>query len=99
MKVPVLGILENMSFFVCGECGTRHHLFGQEGGRQLAMAAKVPFLGEIPVEPEVREGGDEGTPVVLRVNSPAGQALQMIAEDVWNRLDPVATEDVPPNRI
>jgi ATP-binding protein involved in chromosome partitioning len=91
MKVPVLGVVENMSYFVCGECETRHYLFGQGGGQRLAGTVGVPFLGQVPLEPAVREGGDGGRPVVLRVGSLAGQAFQAVAKSVWQRLDRAAT--------
>ena len=88
MQVPVLGVVENMSYFVCEECETRHHLFGQGGGQRLAGMAGVPFLGEVPLEPAVRAGGDGGRPVVLRAGSLAGQAFHQVAERVWRSLQP-----------
>ncbi len=88
LNIPVLGVVENMSYFVCGACGTRHHLFGQGGGQRLAEMANVPFLGEIPLEPAVRAGGDDGRPVVLQSGSLAGQAFRQVAESLWGRLGP-----------
>jgi ATP-binding protein involved in chromosome partitioning len=88
LNVPVLGVVENMSYFVCGECGTRHHLFGQGGGQRLAEMANVSFLGEIPLEPAVRAGGDDGRPVVLQSGSLAGQAFHQVAKSLWERLGP-----------
>ncbi|RMF92599.1 MAG: ATP-binding protein, partial [Nitrospinota bacterium] len=79
LEVPVLGIVENMSYFVCTLCATRHDLFGQGGGKQLAETLDLPFLGEIPFEPEVRAGGDTGLPAVLQADSRAGIALRSIA--------------------
>lgn len=87
MEVPVLGVVENMSYFVCEECTARHHLFGRGGGQRLAESADVAFLGEIPLEPEVRAGGDTGAPVALHPNSPAGLAFRQVAEQVWQRLN------------
>lgn len=86
MEVPVLGVVENMSFFVCDECQTRHHLFGQGGGQRLAAAAGVPFLGAVPLEPVVRKGGDEGHPAVMVPGSLAGEAFREVAQAVWQRL-------------
>jgi ATP-binding protein involved in chromosome partitioning len=86
--VPVLGVVENMSYFVCDTCATRHFLFGQGGGRRLALAAGVPFLGEIPFEPSVREGGDEGSPAVLRPASAAGAVLTELAGQLRQMLNP-----------
>ncbi len=60
-----LGIVENMSKYICPECGNEDHIFGSGGGRKEALRLNVPFLGGIPLEPRIREGGDEGTPVVF----------------------------------
>ncbi|GIX49389.1 MAG: ATP-binding protein [Candidatus Tectimicrobiota bacterium] len=79
LRVPVLGIVENMSAFVCHVCQTPHRLFGEGGGAQLASATGVPFLGEVPLEPAVRAGGDTGQPAVLQPSSLAGAALDRIA--------------------
>jgi ATP-binding protein involved in chromosome partitioning len=62
---PVLGIVENMSGFRCPNCGEEHDLFGKGGGRAFAEENRMPFLGELPLDPAVREGGDSGEPVVL----------------------------------
>lgn len=76
----VLGVVENMSAFVCPACGTAHALFGAGGGRRLAEEMGVPFLGEVPLEAAVREGGDAGVPVVRRdPASAAARALRAIA--------------------
>ena len=74
--VPVLGIVENMSYFVCDCCGTRTALFGEGGGRKLAEELGLPLLGEIPLQPSVRTSGDEGTPIVVaEPESPVAKAL------------------------
>jgi ATP-binding protein involved in chromosome partitioning len=62
--VPVLGIVENMSYFVCGKCDERHDLFGTGGGRALAEKFRVPLLAEVPLAAAVREAGDSGAPIV-----------------------------------
>ncbi len=64
-ETPVLGIVENMSAFRCPDCGTEHTIFGEGGGQRLADSVDMPFLGEIPLDPAVREGGDGGRPLVL----------------------------------
>ena len=80
MKVPVLGIIENMSYLELPD-GTRMDIFGQGGGAELARASKTPFLGTIPIEPEVRIGGDSGKPIVLaRPESNAAKAFIEITE-------------------
>lgn len=82
LSVPVLGIVENMSYFICSECDTRHYLFGQGGGQALADEMDTSLLGQIPMEPHVRVGGDDGAPAVLRPESLAGAALAEIAQRV-----------------
>lgn len=82
LSIPVLGVVENMSYFVCPDCGTRHTLFGEGGGQALAAEAGIPLLGEVPMEPHVREGGDSGAPAVLRPESVAGAAFQAIATHI-----------------
>ncbi len=64
-ETPVLGIVENMSAFRCPDCGNEHAIFGEGGGQRLAGSVDMPFLGEIPMDPAVREGGDGGRPLVL----------------------------------
>ena len=65
VNVPVLGIVENMSYFVCPDCGNRHDIFGHGGARREAERIGVPFLGEVPLEMAIREKSDAGTPVVV----------------------------------
>jgi ATP-binding protein involved in chromosome partitioning len=75
-RLKVLGVIENMSYFVCPHCGDRTAIFGEGGGQLAADTLGVPLLGQIPLMPEVREGGDAGTPIVVsNPDSPAGQAL------------------------
>jgi ATP-binding protein involved in chromosome partitioning len=83
VNTPVVGVVENMSGFTCPCCGTSYDLFGRGGGRRLAEEMSVPFLGEVPLEVGVREGGDRGEPVVLAApDSPAGRALREVAERI-----------------
>jgi ATP-binding protein involved in chromosome partitioning len=80
VNVPVLGIVENMSHFICDGCSKKHYIFRQGGGRRISESLGVPFLGEIPLEPEVAEGGDAGTPIVeRRPDSPAARAYKAVA--------------------
>ena len=62
MKIPVLGVIENMSYFICPNCGAKSEIFGHGGGEKMSMENGVPFLGKVPLEMEVREGGDNGIP-------------------------------------
>jgi ATP-binding protein involved in chromosome partitioning len=86
VRVPVLGIVENMSFFV-GEDGKRYDIFRHGGGRKLATAAGVAFLGEIPIDPRVAECGDVGDPIVHKYpDSPVARAYQALAQSVAQQL-------------
>ncbi len=79
-KVHLLGIVENMSTYVCPHCGARDDLFGHGGAKRAAESLGVPFLGEIPLDAAIRRYSDEGTPVVLsEPESPSGKAFQEIA--------------------
>ncbi|WP_226021561.1 Mrp/NBP35 family ATP-binding protein [Halomicrobium salinisoli] len=75
-ETPVLGIVENMSTFVCPDCGGEHDIFGSGGGRDFSEETDLPFLGEIPLDPAIREGGDDGTPLVLQEDSETGDAFR-----------------------
>ncbi len=78
--VPVLGVVENMSYFECPHCGKPTALFGSGGGRRLADLLGIPLLAEIPLYPQVREGGDAGKPIVsVEPESPAARALTQLA--------------------
>ncbi|MFB6141818.1 MAG: Mrp/NBP35 family ATP-binding protein [Halorientalis sp.] len=75
-ETPVLGIVENMSSFRCPDCGSEHAIFGEGGGEAFADEADMPFLGKIPLDPRVQEGGDDGEPTVLDEESETGDALR-----------------------
>jgi len=78
VDVPVLGIVENMSYFLCPDCGGRHDIFGHGGARAEAARLGVPFLGEVPLTMKIRETSDAGTPVV--VSDPEGAAAGIYKE-------------------
>ena len=81
--VPVLGIVENMSWFECPHCGKPSALFGSGGGERLAKAVDLPLLGQVPLYPRVMEGGEAGTPIVTAdASSSAARALTAIAGKV-----------------
>jgi ATP-binding protein involved in chromosome partitioning len=87
VNTRILGIVENMSGFVCPSCGESHDLFGRGGGRRLAEELGVPFLGEVPLDGAVREAGDLGEPTVKSApESPAGAALLGLARAVLEQL-------------
>ncbi|HTS42487.1 MAG TPA: Mrp/NBP35 family ATP-binding protein [Xanthobacteraceae bacterium] len=87
VNVPVLGIVENMSYFLCPQCGTRSDIFGHGGARHEAERLKVPFLGEVPLEMTIRETSDAGLPIVAtKPDSPQAAAYRAIAERVRDQL-------------
>jgi len=65
VNVPLLGLIENMSYFVCGHCGERTEIFSHGGGERAAEKLGIPFLGRIPIDPAIRAGGDTGMPIVV----------------------------------
>jgi ATP-binding protein involved in chromosome partitioning len=86
VNVPILGIVENMSFFTT-PTGERVEIFGHGGGSSEAKRQQVPFLGEIPLFTEIREGGDEGKPIVTSAPThPAGAAFIQIGQTLLNQL-------------
>ncbi|XP_047327591.1 iron-sulfur protein NUBPL [Impatiens glandulifera] len=88
VKIPILGIIENMSFFKCPHCGEPSHIFGKEGARKTADEMSVPFLGEIPLEVDIRSTSDEGKPIVLTSpNSAASVAYTEMANKLVRRLE------------
>jgi len=86
VSVPILGMVENMSYFTAPS-GERLEIFGHGGGRAEAARQSIPFLGEVPLFKEIREGGDRGVPVVVSApNEPAGQAFVSIAQALRRQL-------------
>jgi ATP-binding protein involved in chromosome partitioning len=87
VNVPVLGIVENMSYYICPQCGHREEIFKHGGGRRTAEQLKVPFLGEIPLDPKVAIGGDAGEPIVAaEPKSGVTEAYLRIAEQIVKQL-------------
>lgn len=88
VKVPILGLLENMSFFKCPHCGESSHIFGKGGAHKTADEMCLPFLGEIPLEELIRSTSDEGIPVVVsNPNSEVAKAYNDVAQKVVSRLE------------
>ena len=92
VRVPILGIVENMSFLDCPHCRQRIDVFSHGGGRRTAEAMQVPFLGELPLDPQVRVGGDTGKPIVLRQG---GEAFLELARNTAARAAEAARETGP----
>ena len=83
LNIPVLGVVENMSYFVCGHCDERTEIFGHGGGARMAEDLGIPFLGEVPIDTRVRSGGDEGQPIVAAApDAPAAKAFSDVASRV-----------------
>jgi Mrp family chromosome partitioning ATPase len=86
VNLPVLGILENMSGFICPQCGARVDLFKVGGGQTLARETNVPFLGRIPLDPEIVISGDNGVPFAYAdVAGPSVAALKAVVERLLSR--------------
>jgi len=93
VDVPVLGIVENMSTFVCPHCGTETHIFRHGGGERTARELGVPFLGAIPLDPAIAEGGDAGRPIVVDdPEGPHAEAFARVASAVVEALAVAARE-------
>src|SRR2546425_992283 len=91
LNVPLLGVVENMSYFLAPDTGTRYNIFGEGGGRRLAEEYGIPLLAQIPLDPEIRVGGDEGSPIALRrPDSPQAKVFRDLALAVRSRLDELA---------
>ncbi len=87
VNVPVLGVIENMSYFIAPDTGTRYDIFGSGGGQKLCEEYGLNFLGQVPMGIEVRESGDKGVPVVISTpDSPQSAAFQSVAEEVARQI-------------
>ncbi|MFB3829532.1 MAG: Mrp/NBP35 family ATP-binding protein [Bryobacteraceae bacterium] len=96
VKVPILGIVENMSYLVCPHCNQRVDVFSTGGGRRTAGEMDVHFLAELPLNPEVRIGGDTGKPVVLRgAGHPEAAAFLEMARNTVARAEETSRETGP----
>jgi ATP-binding protein involved in chromosome partitioning len=87
VNVPVMGIIENMSYYVCPKCGNEDHIFGHGGAKFEAVKLSTDFLGEIPLDIAIRTTSDEGQPIVVsRPDSPHAKAYRDIAQKVWDKV-------------
>jgi ATP-binding protein involved in chromosome partitioning len=92
LNVNIFGVVENMSYLELPD-GTRMDIFGTGGGERLARESGVPFIGAIPMDPSVREGGDKGVPVIIsQPDSPVSRALRSVAEDMAARISVAAVQ-------
>ncbi|MBD1877564.1 Mrp/NBP35 family ATP-binding protein [Coleofasciculus sp. FACHB-T130] len=87
--IPVLGIIENMSYLICGHCGDRTPIFGSGGGQQLSTELHAPLLGQVPIDPSICMGGDTGTPLTLtHPGSTVGQVFVQMARAIETTFRP-----------
>jgi ATP-binding protein involved in chromosome partitioning len=87
LNVPPMGLIENMSHFVCPTCRTESDIFGKGGGEKLAREMNVPFLGRVPIYEPIRVGGDTGVPIVVgEPSSPAAESFRQVAEQLAAQL-------------
>ncbi|TMQ58576.1 MAG: Mrp/NBP35 family ATP-binding protein [Candidatus Eisenbacteria bacterium] len=95
-KVPLLGVIENMSYYICPHCGGRDEIFGHGGAARAAESLGVPFLGEIPLDPAIRKHSDTGTPVVLaQPESASGRAFAEVTGKLAQQVSIQAFRSVP----
>jgi ATP-binding protein involved in chromosome partitioning len=100
LEVPVIGVVENMSYFLCPHCGERTEIFAHGGAQKMAEKLDVPFLGEIPLDVAIRVGGDTGKPVtVTHPDSPYAQAFQKLARSVAAAVSVMNVNAVPEDLI
>ncbi|MGM9991301.1 MAG: P-loop NTPase [Candidatus Bruticola sp.] len=87
LKVPIVGLVENMSYYICPKCGDRQDIFGSHGAETMCQELQVPLLGSVPLETNIRQAGDKGTPIaLLEPESPSGEAFDSIARNLATRL-------------
>jgi ATP-binding protein involved in chromosome partitioning len=100
VDVPVLGIIENMSYFLCPHCGERSEIFSHGGARREAAKLGTEFLGEVPLDIAIRETSDEGYPIVIsQPDHPQSKIYREIADRVWAKLTGEAPANRPAPRI
>jgi ATP-binding protein involved in chromosome partitioning len=97
LGIPIIGVIENMSGFVCPKCGTEIDIFKVGGGKKIAEDLKVPFLGRIPIDPEICRDSDNGMPFITEhVNSPATKAFTEIVKKIERFLEQKGRLESPP---
>ena len=100
VKIPVLGFVENMSFFRCDGCEKQHFPFGKDGGHLLARKFNAPLLAQLPLVQDVREGGDEGDPVVLRhPDSEVALIFRTLARTIAQKISILVSEKSDPSQL
>ncbi|NDF35500.1 MAG: chromosome partitioning protein, partial [Nitrosopumilaceae archaeon] len=83
LNVPIIGVIENMSYFICPKCSDKHYIFGEGGAKRISEQFSIPFLGEIPLNSGIMEGSDKGKPIILsHPTSPSAEAIRVSAKNV-----------------
>jgi ATP-binding protein involved in chromosome partitioning len=96
MSVPVMGLVENMSSFVCPHCGEATEIFGRGGGERFAQRNELEYFGGIPLDVKVRQGGDAGIPAVAqREAGPGADVMRALARTVAARMSVRAAQQAP----
>ena len=91
VNIPIVGLVENMSYFICDGCGKKHEIFSRGGAQRAAERFKIPYLGEIPITPALREGGDNGIPILIQdPKSEVSKSFLEIAAKLAGQLSIVA---------
>ena len=99
LNIPPLGIVENMSYFVCPNCQHDADIFGHGGGEQMATDLKIPFMGRIPIYQPIREGSDTGVPLVIgEPGSAAARAFMTVAERTASQISIAAHRAAEANK-
>jgi ATP-binding protein involved in chromosome partitioning len=100
VDVPVLGIIENMSYFLCPHCGERSEIFSHGGARREAERLGCDFLGEVPLDLQIRETSDDGRPITMSdPTSPNAQLFREIAARVWAKVSGEGARRAPPRIV
>jgi ATP-binding protein involved in chromosome partitioning len=102
LNVPIVGVIENMSYLQCPHCNEHITIFGKGGGQKISEKFGIPFLGEIPLSSQIMEGSDKGKPVIVsNPDSIQANALRKVAKTVAGRISVIAAElnsnEIPPN--
>jgi ATP-binding protein involved in chromosome partitioning len=83
LNVPLIGVIENMSYFICPDCNSKHYIFGEGGAKRISEKYGIPFIGEIPLNSGIMEGSDKGKPVMMtHPNSSSAEAIRAAAKNV-----------------
>ena len=93
LNVPILGVVENMSYFLCPDCSNKHYIFGNGGAKKISEKHNIPFLGEVPLNSGIMEGSDLGKPVMMTDSeSPSAEAFRISAKNVAAQCSIVAAK-------